>query len=251
MSEAGSSLPPATPRPPRSTRQWLTRLAAAALLGAAVGFLLKRRSPNPTPPPASPSEWFAHLEAAGFPPAMLAAVALWVGFSLYWEWAARNSSPAVRAETRGSRLIHLVIVTAGQLLVIAPVSGLRARLWPEAWPVVALGLAIVVGSIALAVWARRRLGRHWSGEITTKVDHELIVDGPYALVRHPIYTAVLGMCVGTTLVSGELHGLIGTALVVVAYARKIHLEERNLAGSFGAAWDSYRARTKALIPGLY
>jgi protein-S-isoprenylcysteine O-methyltransferase Ste14 len=249
-----SSLPPAAPRPPRSTRQWLTRLAVGALLGAVLGTLLQKARGHATsapPPPANAGEWIAHMKASGYPPAMLAAIALWVGFSLYWEYAARNSSQAASAETRGSRLVHLAIVSAGQLCVIVAVPGLRARLWPDADWAVALGLLLVVASVGLAVWARRCLGRHWSGEITTKVDHELITAGPYAFVRHPIYTGVLGMCVGTTLVAGELHALVGTALVVIAYARKIHLEEKNLTSSFGPAWESYRARTKALIPGVY
>jgi protein-S-isoprenylcysteine O-methyltransferase Ste14 len=94
------------------------------------------------------------------------------------------------------------------------------------------------------------LGRHWSGAVTAKVDHELVRSGPYRRIRHPIYTGVIGMYVGNTLVSGRLQGLLAIAMVAMAYARKIRLEERNLKGVFGPAFDDYRRESWALIPGL-
>jgi protein-S-isoprenylcysteine O-methyltransferase Ste14 len=103
----------------------------------------------------------------------------------------------------------------------------------------------------LAVVARRALGRNWSGEVTTKVDHTLVTTGPYALVRHPIYSSVFLLYGGTALASGEVHALVGLGLVIVAYARKIPMEEKVLAAEFGPAWDDYRARTKAIVPYLF
>ena len=105
--------------------------------------------------------------------------------------------------------------------------------------------------IFFAVWARRHLGRNWSGEITIKVDHSLVRSGPYRIVRHPIYTAVLGMYAGSALVSGELHALLGLALAAGAYARKVRIEEAVLAGFFGKEYDDYRHATWALVPGLF
>lgn len=72
--------------------------------------------------------------------------------------------------------------------------------------------------------------------------------GPYRLVRHPIYTAILGMAAGTAIVSGQLHGLVGAATIAFAYARKIRLEEQRLGETFDAEWDAYRKATWALIP---
>lgn len=102
----------------------------------------------------------------------------------------------------------------------------------------------------LGVWARRHLGSHWSGEITIKVDHRLIRSGPYQFVRHPIYTAMLGMFVGTAFVSGQLHALLGLGMAVFAYGRKIRLEEANLQKAFGAEYDAYRRDAGALVPRL-
>jgi protein-S-isoprenylcysteine O-methyltransferase Ste14 len=78
-----------------------------------------------------------------------------------------------------------------------------------------------------------------------------VQSGPYRYLRHPIYTAVLGMYCGTVLVSGQLHAPLALLLVTATYWRKIRLEERALAETFGAAHDAYRQTTRAFIPGLY
>ncbi len=101
------------------------------------------------------------------------------------------------------------------------------------------------------MWARRHLGANWSGEITIKVDHRLVRTGPYRKIRHPIYTAMLGMFVGTCIVSGELHAIMGTALCALAYWRKIRLEESNLDEAFGPDYAAYRRESWALLPGLF
>jgi protein-S-isoprenylcysteine O-methyltransferase Ste14 len=105
--------------------------------------------------------------------------------------------------------------------------------------------------LALAIWSRRCLGRYWSGKITIKVEHRLVRSGPYRVVRHPIYTALLSLYAGTAIVSGELHALIGLALVIYAYLRKIRLEEANLMKAFGAEYRDYRRETWDLLPGVF
>jgi protein-S-isoprenylcysteine O-methyltransferase Ste14 len=237
--------------PPRSTGRRALRLLLAAGVGAAVGAYLTRARHGGGPPPGGPVGFLDRLFDIGFRPAVTASILVWLAFSLYWSWAARGASLAASAESKGSRLVHLVVITTGQVLVLLPVPGLRARLWPASWPVMAVGLAVELAALALAVWARRTLGRHWSGEITVKVEHELVTQGPYARVRHPIYAAMLALCVGTLLVWGELHALVGTLLVAASYVRKIRLEERVLAGRFGDEWEGYRARTRALVPGVF
>jgi protein-S-isoprenylcysteine O-methyltransferase Ste14 len=236
----------ATARPQPSRARWLIRILIAAGAGAVIGARLPRLL-------GGPAGAGAHAASGlpGFTIPVYVSIALWFGFSFYWTWASKNASVAAHSETRASRLVHLVIVSAGQLLVLVPMPGLRGRLWPEAWPIAGLGLAVNVAAVALAVWARRTLGKHWSGEITTKVDHDLITSGPYAYVRHPIYSAVLGLCVGTTLVWNQWHAVVGTLLVAIAYVRKIRLEEENLSEAFGPAWDEYRARVKGLVPGVF
>lgn len=103
----------------------------------------------------------------------------------------------------------------------------------------------------MAVWARRHLGRNWSAEVRIAVDHQLIRTGPYRFLRHPIYTAMLGMFLGTAIASGQYHALLALALLFLAYLRKTRLEEKILRQTFGAQYDAYRRDTWALVPLLF
>ena len=98
--------------------------------------------------------------------------------------------------------------------------------------------------------ARRWLGRNWSGTVTVKHDHELVTGGPYGIVRHPIYTGLLGGFIGSAIALGEWRGLVAVVLVLIAFMRKIRLEERWMQERFGDAYRRYRQRVPALVPGL-
>ena len=137
------------------------------------------------------------------------------------------------------------------VLLFAPLPGLRTRLFPLTPALVATGFVVQSLAMSLAFWARRHLGRNWSGEVRIASQHRLVRSGPYRVLRHPIYSAMLGMFLGTTIVSGELHALIGFVIIGVAYARKVPIEERALSDAFGAEWDDYRRASWALVPGIY
>jgi protein-S-isoprenylcysteine O-methyltransferase Ste14 len=178
----------------------------------------------------------------------------WIVVSAYWALAARKASAARSAEPEGSRTLHLSLIGAAQLVAFWPYAG-----WPAmvalvpAFPTVIpplpwAGVGVALGGMLLAIWARVTLGRNWSGEVSAKIDHELVQWGPYRRVRHPIYTGAIAMYLGPALVSGRLSGVVSLALVAIAYARKIGQEERLLRAEFGDAWDAYRRRSRALVP---
>ena len=100
----------------------------------------------------------------------------------------------------------------------------------------------------LLVWARLHIGKNWSSDVTVKVDHELITTGPYALVRHPIYTGLLIGFLGSAVARGELRGILAFALVVIALWFKLRLEETWMREHFGVAYEGYSQRVKALVP---
>jgi protein-S-isoprenylcysteine O-methyltransferase Ste14 len=197
----------------------------------------------------TPAEKLAELERIGFPPRMLIAIALWLIPGIYWEIAARNKT--VVKEPFRTRSVHLALTSVAQLMLVLPVPGLRARFLPLALPVWLAGLAIEALAVVLTLWARRVLGKNWSGAIATNVDHELIRTGPYRSVRHPIYTGIIGTFLGVTLVSGEWHALIGLVLTLIAYARKIRMEEAHLRQAFGPAYAEYAQHSWRLIPGVF
>jgi len=92
------------------------------------------------------------------------------------------------------------------------------------------------------------LGRNWSDRVSLKQGHQLIEVGPYAFVRHPIYTGLLMAFVGMALLQGTLAALVAVSLFTLVLVSKLRLEERFLASEFGSVYQDYRARVKALIP---
>jgi protein-S-isoprenylcysteine O-methyltransferase Ste14 len=180
-----------------------------------------------------------------------ASALIWLLFIVYWSAAAKNSAPTVSAESVKSRQLHVLLMYGAIILALVRVPGLSQRWLPESDPLVIAGFVIQLGAFALAVWARRHLGSNWSANIAAKVDHSLIRSGPYQIVRHPIYSVMLGMFLGTALISGEVHALLGLIVMSMAYYRKIRLEEQALRATFGAEYEDYQQSSSALIPGVY
>lgn len=191
------------------------------------------------------------MKTLGYGWPMWASIAMWCVIEIYWDVAAKSAAPAESSESRASRRVHLALIAAAQLLLFLPVYGLRQRWLPFSAAVTAAGLTLNALGLVLAIWARRCLGRFWSGNITIKVEHQLVRNGPYRILRHPIYTALLLLYLGTAIVCGELHALLGLAVAIAAFLRKIRLEEANLLRAFSAGYREYRGETWALIPRVF
>lgn len=179
---------------------------------------------------------------------------LWIAWLVYWLAAARNVKPMRRRESRWHRVLWHVPIVLGAVLLASPVAKrtwLVAHFVPEAPPVRAISVLLVVSGLVLAVWARRHLADNWSGEVALKQGHELIETGPFRTIRHPIYAGVLLALFGTTLAIGQWRALLGFGLLVLSFLRRVWLEERWLTEAFGAAYTDYRARSKTLIPFLF
>jgi protein-S-isoprenylcysteine O-methyltransferase Ste14 len=102
--------------------------------------------------------------------------------------------------------------------------------------------------IAFAIWARFYLGQNWSSAVSIKVGHELIRTGPYAWVRHPIYSGLLLAMIGTALARSDPRGLTAIILFWLAFSIKLRMEEQFMRKTFGPAYDDYTRSTGALIP---
>jgi protein-S-isoprenylcysteine O-methyltransferase Ste14 len=125
---------------------------------------------------------------------------------------------------------------------------LNVTLLPVTTAVAAIGSVLVVLGLLLGLWARVTLGSNWSGSVTFKEDHKLIQKGPYALVRHPIYSAFLLMYLGTAIAAGTLGGFIGFPLLFLSCWIKLQQEESLMVKHFEETYLEYRRRVKALIP---
>ena len=114
-----------------------------------------------------------------------------------------------------------------------------------------IGLLMTIAGVAFAIWARVTLGRNWSGTVTIKQDHELIRTGPYALVRHPIYTGITLAVIGTAIFNGQIRSLILILATFSVLIYKIRMEEQFMTEQFGSEYTNYRQKTKTLVPFLW
>jgi len=184
---------------------------------------------------------------------MRATQALWAAWFVYWWWASKNVKQAQQAETTASRGLHLALLAFAFLILFSDafrIGLMGRRLWPESPTLSGAGLGMTAAGLLFTIWARVHLGRYWSGEVQIKEGHRLIMTGPYALARHPIYTGFLLAILGSAVSLGEGRGLVIMAATLAAFWRKVRIEEAVLSEEFGGEYAAYRGRTKALIPFL-
>src|SRR6202046_2077165 len=179
-------------------------------------------------------------------------VLMWGGWFAVWNIMARRAKEAAQAEGPVSRLTHVVplLIAACLLGTRVPLPLLNDRFAPLAIWSAALGAALTFAGLVFCVWARFVIADNWSGDVQLKRDHELIVKGPYALVRHPIYAGLLLAFVGSALAVGEWRGVLAVAIVAVSFWRKLRREEAFMRQQFGETYARYAESVPALIPFL-
>jgi len=176
---------------------------------------------------------------------------LWLAWAVYWLISSVRIKAAVRRESLASRLAHVIPLLVGAVLIGArelPWLPLTLRLWPHSLTAYWIGLALLVAGLAFACWARVHLGRNWSGSVTVKEGHELIRSGPYAYVRHPIYTGLITAVLGTAIVSGTVRAALGLVIIALSLLGKLRTEEGFMRETFPGEYQRYSADVPALIP---
>jgi protein-S-isoprenylcysteine O-methyltransferase Ste14 len=178
----------------------------------------------------------------------------WYIFAAYWGISSFRTNRTKTTEKSADRLITIAVVVVAYELLFAGwlrVGPLRLRFIPDERWIAWAGIAFTWFGVAIAIWARYCLGVFWSARVTLKEGHQLIRSGPYAFIRHPIYTGMLLGCIGAALVVGEWRGVLAVALLLAAHSRKAVREERFLTQEFGEAYLSYRRCTGFLFPRLW
>jgi protein-S-isoprenylcysteine O-methyltransferase Ste14 len=180
----------------------------------------------------------------------LAVTLSWGMVALVWIGAARHQrrhdplKPAMVAAGRkalvGAALVGAIVLTVS----IAGGLVLTGR-WLEV-----LGLCVLVPATAFTIWARLALGAMWTVEARVGADRKLCTTGPYAVTRHPIYTGVIGMLLGTSLLVGDGGLILMVPLAVLLLEVRIHVEERLLLATFPDEYASYRRDVPQLVPSL-
>jgi protein-S-isoprenylcysteine O-methyltransferase Ste14 len=176
---------------------------------------------------------------------------VWIVFLLYWQIKAVNTKTTQRLEPAASRILRVFIFLIAIALLWStriPLPWLYLQLWPAGlWPFW-LGAAVTIVGLLFAVWAREHLGSNWSRSVTIKQDHELIMTGPYAVVRHPIYTGILTGFLGMAIAISQVRGFVVFVLIFLALWIKLRMEEQWMRSQFGETYTAYARQTAALVP---
>ncbi len=112
------------------------------------------------------------------------------------------------------------------------------------------GLVILIAATAFTLWARIGLGTMWSSTPTVKEGHTLRTTGPYGVTRHPIYTGILGMTLGTALLGGAGPWALPFLICLPLCIFKIRTEEGLMSKEFPEEYARYRRQVPQLVPGL-
>jgi protein-S-isoprenylcysteine O-methyltransferase Ste14 len=184
-------------------------------------------------------------------------VVVWVAGALYNAFRSPHSASHAPRERPRSQpgmtagdggLIGVAVVCAG--LAIAGRSHFDGLAVGALW-VRVLGLAVLVASSVFTLWARFSLGTSWSVAPKVQGDRQLRTRGPYAVTRHPIYTGMLGMLLGATLLSGIGQWIVLFPVALIVFEVKIRMEEHLMVATFPDEYPRYRRRVPQLVPGLY
>jgi protein-S-isoprenylcysteine O-methyltransferase Ste14 len=183
--------------------------------------------------------------------ATVASATCWGLLALGWLiGAVYNEQHAARARKRAARIFPwaLALVVVLVLLRGIPHTGWRSLTVRSGWTY-APGLATLLVSTVFTLWARAVLGTMWTFSPVLREDHALRTAGPYAVTRHPIYTGMLGMLIGTALLAGLGRWLVVLVLAAVFIEGKIRAEERLLVEAFPGRYEQYCRRVPRLVPG--
>lgn len=174
---------------------------------------------------------------------------LWLFFTLYFLTKYRPVQ-VKRNATISIFSFERLCILLGAGLVFFPrlhVSVLATSFHTSA-AIATTGFVFVVLGLAFSAWARDILGRNWSGRVIIQDNHQLITAGPYAYVRHPLYTGIIFAVAGTALIVADVGALIGFLFALSFMLLKSSREERLLEAEFGPIYATYRERTGGLLP---
>jgi len=197
--------------------------------------------------PAVPLGWFLLLVGVAYP----------AGLLIVWGSAGGASGSQRRGShhPRGAWRPFVLAHHGGHVLAfyLPPVEYLYvAAVLPRSGWMPAAGIVLVCLGVVLFVWARRTLGRNYSGHVSVKSEQSLVRSGPYRFIRHPAYAGFLLMALGLCLGYSSLTGL-GAVLVLLVpgLVYRMRVEEKLLVQHFGDAYRQYRSATPRLIPGIW
>jgi len=174
----------------------------------------------------------------------------WIIFGGYWLISAMRVKAIAERQSVWSALTHRIPLGFSYFLLayrhLPPPMNLSVT--PQADWALAMGGLVCVSGLLVTLWARWTLAGNWSSDVTFKQGHELVRAGPYRFVRHPIYTGLLVMCLGTAIEISRLRCWLALLLMTTAFWLKLKQEERLMLRHFPNEYPAYQKQAKALVP---
>ena len=184
--------------------------------------------------------------------ASVVTIVCWIVFLLYWVLSTRSvKATEERTGGIGGYWHYFPAALAFLLLQDIPAYPLTGPLLSPSAVVGILSTVFAIGGLAIAIVARRTLADNWSSSVTFKRDHELVITGIYRYMRHPIYTGILLMFLGTALLVGTFGALLGLLVLFFTFWFKLRQEEALMTSHFPKDYPAYKQRVKALIPYVF
>jgi protein-S-isoprenylcysteine O-methyltransferase Ste14 len=177
----------------------------------------------------------------------------WMILAIVWLVMAFAIKRAKRRETVTERLQYTLLLLCAFWLLFGRIGNLiwpHFRLLPNIPAIWWSGLILTGVGVAIAIWARVSLGANWSGTVTLKENHELIRQGLYSRIRHPIYTGILVGAIGSGMIQGEIRDLLGFLILLFSFFIKAKREESFLFQEFGTNFTEHQRHTGMFLPKL-
>jgi protein-S-isoprenylcysteine O-methyltransferase Ste14 len=180
-------------------------------------------------------------------------VALWLIFIAYWAVMAMGAKRTIGARFWGREIglrlgVLALIVLALRIPAVRHVVQDARKQATDISPLLGLsGVVLCALGIAFAIYARTHLGRNWGMPMTRKERPELVTSGPYAYVRHPIYTGILVAVFGSAIGTSPFW-LIPFVLLGIYFVYSARREEKLMLEQFPEQYPQYMSRTKMLVP---
>jgi protein-S-isoprenylcysteine O-methyltransferase Ste14 len=168
----------------------------------------------------------------------------WIAFWIYWfaRMVGVKQGRTRWGQFAGFRIVIFVVI----VFVVRAGAFKNQTITDNAWRQ-GIGLALFAAGLGLAIWARLYIGRNWGSPMSQKDDPDLVRTGPYARIRHPIYSGILLAVIGTAVAVSWFWLFIG--VVMAAYfGYSAFMEERYMTSQFPDSYPGYKHSTKMFVP---
>jgi protein-S-isoprenylcysteine O-methyltransferase Ste14 len=111
-----------------------------------------------------------------------------------------------------------------------------------------IGFALGLASLGFWSWTQVALGKEWSPQLQLRKEHNLVTTGPYARIRHPLYTAMFGYGTSLALVTANWFFIVFAITAMAGLCARVPKEEQMLIKEFGEEYQAYMQRTGRFFP---